>query len=179
MIGPNPWQMPRAQYFKDVTRRSFPPETTFAYYRIRGFGQEDFCWQKAWDFAGYHREVGQFWITARQIQRSGRLDEVHPTLWAEYHHAWNKFFRENPELGEVEDRQLQEEFRDMQSFLPYADFAESLRCLDNQRLGKQRVGAWQIIRTILGHNAGGWRNHPAVKMWQGSVHELCDTTTFR
>lgn len=54
----------------------------------------------------------------------------------------------------------------MQTFLPYADFAESARVLDRQRLGKQRVEAKQILRTLRGITSG-WRNHPAVKMWRG------------
>ena len=52
----------------------------------------------------------------------------------------------------------------MQTFLPYPDFRLSARCLDNKRLGKQRVEAWQILRTLLGENEG-WKNHPAVRMW--------------
>lgn len=54
----------------------------------------------------------------------------------------------------------------MQTFLPYSDFDASAYVLDNRRLGKQRVEAYQILRTLLGET-GGWRNHPAVKMWRG------------
>jgi hypothetical protein len=54
----------------------------------------------------------------------------------------------------------------MQTFLPYPDFAASAATLDRQRLGKQRVEAWQILRTLLGQTSG-WTNHPAVKMWRG------------
>jgi hypothetical protein len=54
----------------------------------------------------------------------------------------------------------------MQTFLPYPDFNESLRCLDSRRLGKQRVEAFQILNTLLGKSKG-WQNHPAVKMWKG------------
>jgi hypothetical protein len=57
----------------------------------------------------------------------------------------------------------------MQTFLPHADFAESARVLDRQRLGKQRVECLQIVRTLTGVS-GGWVNHPAVKMWRG--HEV-------
>lgn len=46
----------------------------------------------------------------------------------------------------------------MQTFLPYADFKLSAKCLDRQRLGKQRVEAWQLLR-------GQWSNHPASIMW--------------
>jgi hypothetical protein len=54
----------------------------------------------------------------------------------------------------------------MQTFLPVPDFAETARILDDARLGKQRVEAFQIIRTLDGVTKG-WRNHPAVRMWRG------------
>jgi len=60
----------------------------------------------------------------------------------------------------------------MQTFLPYADFVESARVLDRQRLGKQRVEAKQILRALQGHTTG-WRNHPATKMWAGHERALC------
>lgn len=37
--------------------------------------------------------------------------------------------------------------------------------LDNKRLGKQRVEAYQITRVLKGLTKG-WRNHPAVLMWR-------------
>lgn len=58
----------------------------------------------------------------------------------------------------------------MQTFLPYPDIRKSLRTLDYRRLGKQRVEAYQILRAIK--YGGGWRNHPAVKMWRGHVNAL-------
>lgn len=60
----------------------------------------------------------------------------------------------------------------MQTFLPYPDFRESAARLDRQRLGKQRVEAWQILRALTGQSSG-WRNHPATKMWDGHVDALC------
>ena len=54
----------------------------------------------------------------------------------------------------------------MQTFLPYPDFGKSAFCLDRKRLGKQRVEALTILKTLLGINKG-WINHPAVKMWRG------------
>jgi len=54
----------------------------------------------------------------------------------------------------------------MQTFLPYPSFVESARCLDYRRLGKQRVEAYQILRTLTGESQG-WKNHPAVLMWEG------------
>lgn len=53
----------------------------------------------------------------------------------------------------------------MQTFLPYPDFALSASVLDRMRLGKQRVEGFQLLKAILEN--GGWRNHPAAKMWTG------------
>lgn len=53
----------------------------------------------------------------------------------------------------------------MQTFLPYPDFLQSAKCLDNKRLGKQRVKAKQIYLALT-QPGYGWKNHPAVKMWQ-------------
>jgi hypothetical protein len=58
----------------------------------------------------------------------------------------------------------------MQTFLPYPDIIKSVSCLDNKRLGKQRVEAYQILRALSGYKSR-WINHPAVKMWQG--YEQC------
>lgn len=54
----------------------------------------------------------------------------------------------------------------MQTFLPYPDFAQSAKVLDNRRLGKQRVECLQILKA-LNDPTYGWQNHPAVKMWRG------------
>lgn len=53
----------------------------------------------------------------------------------------------------------------MQTFLPYPSFADSMRVLDRQRLGKQRVETYQIMGALL--NNKGWTQHPATKMWKG------------
>lgn len=58
----------------------------------------------------------------------------------------------------------------MQTFLPYPEFDLSAKCLDRQRLGKQRIEVLQILKAL--HEGGGWANHPAVKMWQGYEHTL-------
>lgn len=59
----------------------------------------------------------------------------------------------------------------MQTFLPYKSFAESAACLDNKRLGKQRVEVLQILKAL--HDPTyGWQNHPAVKMWRGHIPAL-------
>lgn len=61
----------------------------------------------------------------------------------------------------------------MQTFLPYPDFYESAEVLDRQRLGKQRVEAWQILLTLKGlTDKRGWANHPATKMWAGHERSL-------
>jgi hypothetical protein len=56
------------------------------------------------------------------------------------------------------------------TFLPYVSFEKSLSVLDNQRLGKQRVEAGQIIKSIQNMYDGipsGYINHPATRMWIG------------
>ena len=54
----------------------------------------------------------------------------------------------------------------MQTFLPYESFGISLQELDSKRLGKQRVEAYQLLRTLIGQSRG-WANHPCTKMWRG------------
>ena len=54
----------------------------------------------------------------------------------------------------------------MQTFLPYSSFEMSAKCLDYRRLGKQRVEAMQILRTLRGETEG-WASHPATRMWRG------------
>jgi hypothetical protein len=53
----------------------------------------------------------------------------------------------------------------MQTFLPYPDFRSTAHVLDWRRLCKQRSEGKTILNTLL--NDGGWRHHPAVKMWRG------------
>jgi hypothetical protein len=61
----------------------------------------------------------------------------------------------------------------MQTFLPYASFAQSAKVLDKKRLWKQVVEADQILDALLdrptktGKPRTGWKNHPAVIMWKG------------
>ncbi len=56
----------------------------------------------------------------------------------------------------------------IQTFLPYPDFKLSVSCLDNKRLGKQRVEALQILNILTGkQTTKGFINHPIVKMWRG------------
>ena len=55
------------------------------------------------------------------------------------------------------------------TFLPYEDFKESAKVLDDKRLYKQIVECKQILNAIWHNNNGtkyGYQNHPIVKMWQ-------------
>jgi hypothetical protein len=58
----------------------------------------------------------------------------------------------------------------MQTFLPYANFSETARVLDRQRLGKQRVETLQIAKALV--TGTGWVNHPATRMWAGHLGSL-------
>ena len=60
----------------------------------------------------------------------------------------------------------------MQTFLPYADFAQTASVLDDKRLGKQRVETLQIMTALVTHQ--GWVNHPATKMWLGYEYSLLE-----
>ena len=53
----------------------------------------------------------------------------------------------------------------MQTFLPYKSFQQSVSVLDYRRLGKQRVEAMQLLKSIYLEDYG-WSNHPASKMWK-------------
>jgi len=61
----------------------------------------------------------------------------------------------------------------VQTFLPYPSFSATARVLDYRRLGKQRVEAYQIIRTLSGLSSG-WKHHPAVRMWLGYTDSLVE-----
>ena len=62
----------------------------------------------------------------------------------------------------------------MQTFLPLPSMGDSVRCLDDKRLGKQRVEALQILKALRGEysKTGAWENHPATKMWRGYENAL-------
>lgn len=66
----------------------------------------------------------------------------------------------------------------MQTFLPIPSFRKSAAVIDNKRLGKQRVECKQILLCLgvpVGTHAPGasrWRNHPAVRMWDGYEAQL-------
>jgi len=59
----------------------------------------------------------------------------------------------------------------MQTFLPFPDFEASARALDDRRLGKQRIEALQVLRSLT-RPAYGWKHHPAVAMWRGFEEAL-------
>jgi len=59
----------------------------------------------------------------------------------------------------------------MQTFLPYSNFNRCAKILDNKRLGKQRVEAYQIMQALKNPNYG-WQHHPAVEMWRGYEDQL-------
>lgn len=59
----------------------------------------------------------------------------------------------------------------MQTFLPLPNFYASAKCLDDKRLGKQRVEAWQLFN-------GQWSNHPASEMWRGYEYALARYITI-
>lgn len=61
--------------------------------------------------------------------------------------------------------------RAMQTFLPLPTFEGTARCLDRQRLGKQRVECLQLLGALHGRTLG-WRNHPACRMWRGHISAL-------
>lgn len=59
----------------------------------------------------------------------------------------------------------------MQTFMPYNCYKLTALSLDNKRLGKQRVEAWQVLRALRGMTKG-WVNHPATVMWRGCEQAL-------
>ena len=59
----------------------------------------------------------------------------------------------------------------MQTFIPEKSFENSVRVLDRQRLGKQRVETLQIMNALAGKSKG-WTNHPATRMWRGAEFGL-------
>jgi hypothetical protein len=63
------------------------------------------------------------------------------------------------------------------TFVPSTSVEQCARDLDWRRLGKQRVEAYQIWRVLTGHTKG-WKNHPAVRAWEGYTCALalyCNT----
>lgn len=61
----------------------------------------------------------------------------------------------------------------MQTFMPSSSPLWSAIYLDNKRLNKQILEAYQILK-VLSTNGKAWANHPAVLMWKGHEHALRD-----
>lgn len=56
----------------------------------------------------------------------------------------------------------------MQVFLPESSFARCAEVLDTKRLVKQLLEGRQILTVLAGESTSkGWKNHPAVKMFEG------------
>ena len=57
----------------------------------------------------------------------------------------------------------------MQTFLPYNNYYQSAKVLDQKRLGKQRVEVLQLLNSIKASKEDkpyrGWKNHPCRNMW--------------
>lgn len=67
----------------------------------------------------------------------------------------------------------------MQTFITSKYAAQIAQDLDNKRLHKQALEAWQILMVLCevdpegnDRKPKGWVNHPAVKMWRGSEYYL-------
>ena len=56
----------------------------------------------------------------------------------------------------------------MQTFLPLPDMYASAMTLDKKRLGNQ---CWKETKILL---YGGWKHHPASKMWRGHEFALAE-----
>jgi len=66
----------------------------------------------------------------------------------------------------------------MQTFVPYTDHYLTAQVLDYQRLGKQRIETFQILKSLYLYNyldkPRGWMRHPAVLMWRGHERALVE-----
>jgi len=60
----------------------------------------------------------------------------------------------------------------MHTHVPFIGFCASVRSLDDKRLNRQILECKQILNVLNG-SADGYRNHPAVLMWQGHERALC------
>jgi hypothetical protein len=57
--------------------------------------------------------------------------------------------------------------------MPHPSFVRSAHALDDKRLGKQRVEAYQIMKALADPDYG-WQKHPAVQMWRGYEDALVE-----
>jgi hypothetical protein len=61
----------------------------------------------------------------------------------------------------------------MQTFLPFKNFKQSAKALDNKRLNKQILEGYQILKVLNNPDPrAAWRNHPAARMWAGHEQAL-------
>ena len=61
----------------------------------------------------------------------------------------------------------------MQVFLPETNFSDCAKVLDTKRLVKQLLEGRQIMTVLSGESpSGAWKNHPAVKMFEGYERTL-------
>lgn len=113
------WDLSRRDYFTRMTTKFFPlkkrtkdgkeEHELFPSYRIEGMSQRIFCYSEAWDFCGYHREIGQFYIICRQILRMGKIAPyLRPMHVVEYAVHWKQFFNAHPELQTEEAVSVEE-----------------------------------------------------------------------
>lgn len=64
------------------------------------------------------------------------------------------------------------------TFLPYPDIKKSAQSLDRERLGKQRLEAYEIILLLEEYDrtgvipTKGWSSHPAFRSWLGFTNHL-------
>ncbi len=70
----------------------------------------------------------------------------------------------------------------MQTFLPYPNFQQSAGCLDNHRLGKQRIETLEIL-VILKHVLGDgqrphWMSHIRLFLWGTDTNVRCGVTAL-
>ena len=80
----------------------------------------------------------------------------------------DKFNKEAEALKGVDDQGNIQQDIPMQTFLPHKDFSKTASRLDRKRLIKQSVENLQVLKSLAGlYSSGAWKNHPAVKMWEG------------
>jgi hypothetical protein len=65
-------------------------------------------------------------------------------------------------------------FYNIQVFLPYPDYYQSVYTLDKKRLFKQLVEAKQLIDGLRGLGSLSWTKHPASKMYVGYTDSLVE-----
>ncbi len=56
--------------------------------------------------------------------------------------------------------------------MPFADFKQTMQCLDYKRLGKQRQESLQILKALL-NLVPHYKSQPQAKAWKGYEKALC------